>query len=160
MAKRNKRPPGNPNIAEAGKDTRFKKGHSKSKGKGRPKNIYNLLKEVVGEEEGIRLGKEDYKKLFQDMLNMSMNELKAIRNHEDMPSFVVYLASIIYKHVLSGKMDLIREIYDRFVERITPDVNNNINVNFQNLSLDDLRQLEIIANQAAIEPPSDTEGDS
>jgi len=80
--------------------------------KGRPKKIYNHIKEMGYHESQI-------KDVFRELVFYTMAELLALKEDATQPAIVLIVGKNLYKAIKSGKVADVKEILDSIVEKPT-----------------------------------------
>lgn len=104
---------GNPNIAEAGRKTRWKKGEVPNPN-GRPRKlISDVIKKL--DNEGVKeTSAEEIKSMYLRLMNFEVDELEKVSKDKKSPALI----RIVSKSILSGKgFDVLETMIDRAVGR-------------------------------------------
>lgn len=95
---------------------KFPKGKSGNPN-GRPKKVITRLEELIGRRFNVEVSRADKMQIIESMLELSLNQLKAIATDQDTPVFMVLIANAIRGDIerknLSTANDLLNRLYGK-----------------------------------------------
>jgi hypothetical protein len=96
----------NPNIKDSAK--KFSSTYQ-PKHNGRKKKIYNIASKEY------KIGKTEYYDIFNYVMNLNIEELKALGDKKDTPCWIVQLCHAIYKDIQKGTSFTNTDLLDRMI---------------------------------------------
>lgn len=106
----------------------FPKGVSPSPG-GKPR-FYTFLKKLVkAKNPDMSLSKKDLRETLVLLFDQPLSTLKDIATAQDSPAILVYLCSVIKKGITTGRIDLMKELFNSVFSDVTGADNEKV-INF------------------------------
>ena len=96
-----------------GEITSWERGQSGNPN-GRPRRALSALSQKLDIDFKVSLSREDKFQSLESLLEMSIEELKAIALDKSTPAFMVIVAGAIRKDLATGKAQTLNELLDRF----------------------------------------------
>jgi hypothetical protein len=97
---------GNPNIAEAGKLTQFSSENQPGI-QGKKKNRFKQI------QNDFELSIDDMRQVITDLLSMSPEEIKALKDNKEEPAYRLVIASAIFNCIKTGNWSQVNYMFDR-----------------------------------------------
>jgi hypothetical protein len=96
----------NPQIGIEGQKTQFSKEHQPENA-GRKKNRFKQI------QNDFELSIEDMRQVITDMLSMSSEEIKALKDNKEEPAYRLVIASAIFNCIKTGNWTQVNYMFDR-----------------------------------------------
>ena len=116
------RPNGNPDIVDVGRGTRFTSDNQPSYRPGRPRNVFNHLRDEY------ELSSDDISSLIKHSMSLSIEELERLSTDRTIPALQSAIANAVLNGINEGDLGSVNSLLDRLIGKAVQKSETSVNL--------------------------------